>query len=111
MAGRDVFISFCFDDQSIADRIYEALIHAGISCWICTKEIPGGVRYPEYITPAIKASRLVVLLHSENVFLSEEIKSEIGIAYNSQKLIYPFRIDMSPYNAFLEYRLSGGDIN
>lgn len=39
----DVFISFSFKDQSVADRIVNHLTNLyGISCWICTEEIRAG---------------------------------------------------------------------
>ncbi len=50
----DVFISFSFKDQGLAEALVNILSSKhGISCWICTRDIEGGKRYKKLIPEAI----------------------------------------------------------
>ena len=104
----DVFISFSFEDQKKAEEIVNVLTSEyGISCWICTRDIDGGKRYKRLIPDAIRAAKVVVFLQSEDAVASKEIPKEIGLAFDSDKTIIPFRIDQAPLQGDLEYDLYG----
>ncbi len=108
--AHDVFISFSFEDQSVAETIVNELTSKyGISCWICTRDIDGGKRYKRLIPEAIRASKLVVFVQSETALGSKEIPKEIGIAFDEDKIIIPFKIDQSILKGQgdLEYDLYG----
>lgn len=104
----DVFISFSFADQAIAEDIVNILTSKyGISCWICTREVDGGKRYKRLIPDAIRESNVVVFLQSEDAVESKEIPKEIGIAFDADKTIIPFKLDQAQLKGDMEYDLYG----
>lgn len=104
----DVFISFSFADQKKAEEIVNVLTSEyGILCWICTRDIDGGRRYKRLIPDAIRSAKVIVFLQSEDAVASKEIPKEIGLAFDSDKTIIPFRIDQAPLQGDLEYDLYG----
>ncbi len=106
--SHDVFLSFSFADQPAAEEIVNALTTKyGITCWICTREIDGGARYKRLIPEAIRTAKVVVFLQSETAVKSKEIPKEIGLAFDSDKTIIPFKIDSAPLQGDLEYDLYG----
>lgn len=106
----DVFISFSFDDQKIAEDIVNRLSnHYGISCWICTREVNGGDEYKEEIVNAIEEAQVVVVVHSKHAADSKEIPKEIGIAFDDGKKIIPFLVDSHKMRGSLKYDLQGKD--
>ena len=106
--SHDIFISFSFVDQCIAEEIVNVLTSRyGFSCWICTREIAGGNRYKALIPRAIDESRAVVFIQSENALESREIPKEIGLAFEADKPIIPFKIDQSQPQGDLRYDLYG----
>ena len=63
----DVFISYSFADQTIADRVLNTLINTyRIHPWICTRDIGGGVDYKKEIVRAIRECKVFVFLQSKN---------------------------------------------
>ena len=106
--AHDVFISFSFSDQKIAEHIVNVLTSKyDISCWICTRDIDAGKRFKALIPDAIRASKVVVFLQSENSVESKEVPKEIGIALDSDKLIIPFKLDQAQLKGGIEYDLYG----
>lgn len=106
--AHDVFVSFSFADQADAEEIVNTLTtDYGITCWICTRDINGGARYKRLIPEAIRAAKVVVFLQSESAVESKEIPKEIGMAFDWDKTIIPFKLDSAPLHGDLEYDLYG----
>ncbi|MBP3371300.1 MAG: toll/interleukin-1 receptor domain-containing protein [Clostridia bacterium] len=106
--SHDIFISFSFADQQMAEEIVNTLTSKyGFSCWICTRQVEGGRRYKALIPQAIDEARVVVFLQSENALTSKEIPKEIGIAFDADKIIIPFKIDQAQPQGDLRYDLYG----
>lgn len=106
--SHDIFISFSFVDQRVAEEVVNALTSQyGFSCWICTRDIAGGNRYKALIPRAIDESRAVVFIQSENALESREIPKEIGLAFDADKPIIPFKIDQAQPQGDLRYDLYG----
>lgn len=104
----DVFISFSFQDQEQAEEIVNILSSKyGISSWICTRDIDGGRRYKSLIPEAIDAAQVVVFIQSENSLSSKETPKEIGMAFDGDKTIIPFKIDKAQPQGDLRYDLYG----
>ena len=104
----DVFISFSFKDQSLAENIVNILSSTyGISCWICTRDIDGGKRYKKLIPEAIDNAKVVVFLQSSSSIESKEIPKEIGMAFDADKTIIPFKLDDAKLTGALRYDLYG----
>ena len=79
----------------------------GFSCWICTRDIDGGKRYKALIPRAIDEARAVVFIQSENALASKEIPKEIGMAFDADKTIIPFKLDQAQPQGDLRYDLYG----
>lgn len=106
--SHDVFISFSFRDQRLAENIVNILSSAyGISCWICTRDIDGGKRYKKLIPEAIDNAKVVVFLQSSSSIESKEIPKEIGMAFDADKTIIPFKLDDAKLTGDLRYDLYG----
>ena len=79
----DVFLSY--HEQSageLAERIEDALDAAGISAWFARRDLPFGGNFAREIPSQIHACRLFLLLLTEDVYHSEHIESEVGIAFS-----------------------------
>ncbi len=106
--SHDIFISFSFADQKTAEEIVNELTSKyGFSCWICTRDIDGGKRFKALIPQAIDEARVVVFIQSESALASREIPKEIGMAFDANKTIIPFKLDMAQPQGDLRYDLYG----
>lgn len=106
--AHDIFISFSFADQDVAEEIVNTLTSKyGFSCWICTRDIEGGRRYKALIPQAIDDARAVVFIQSANALASREIPKEIGMAFDADKTIIPFKLDQAQPQGDLRYDLYG----
>lgn len=106
--NHEVFISFSFKDQNIAEKLVNILTSRyGITCWICTRELEGGSLYKAEIPDAIDTAKVVVFMQSKNSIESREVPKKIGIAFDMEKTIIPFRLDETPLKAELRYDLYG----
>lgn len=102
----DVFVSFSFKDEKSAEYIVNQLTNIyNIKCWICTHDIRGGENYKDKIYNAIKESKVVVFLQSENSIASDEVPKEIANALKLNKLVIPFILDESKLVGGLAYDL------
>ncbi len=105
----DIFISYSRKDSSVAKAICAVLNEANVSYWINVDGIYSGENYKDSIVKAIKSSKIVLFLSSENSNKSSHVAKEIGIADKYNKVIIPVRLDMSAYNPKMDYDLSGID--
>lgn len=105
----DVFISFSSKDRSEAEDIVKILNEKyGLTCWICVEDIHGGQRYKRLIPQAIRDSGVVVFIQSKNAIRSKEIPKEIGLAFDEDIDIIPYKIDTASLKgAEIEYDLYG----
>ncbi len=104
--GHDVFVSFSFSDQKIAQYVVDELSDKyNISCWICTSEILAGEHYKSVIVDAIESSKLVLFIQSEHSIASKEVPKEIAISLDNGKTVIPFVIDEAELVGDLEYDL------
>lgn len=102
----EVFISFSFKDQAIAETIVNQLLNKyHISCWICTQDIRAGENYKKTIVKAINDAKVLLMIQSESSMLSTEVPKEVSIALNKNKTVIPFVIDNSELSEDLEYDL------
>lgn len=105
--AHDIFISFSFADQKIAEEIVNQLQGKyGISCWICTHDIQAGANYKEAIVTAITEAKAFVLVQTVNAMNSTEVPKETSLAMTRQKVIIPFTLDDSVLPPKFEYDLA-----
>ena len=105
----DVFISYSRKDSEIVKAIYEWLGKAGYKCWLDVDGMFSGVSYKKVIVDAIKRSKVLLFMSSENSNKSLNVVSEISIAMKYGKKIIPVRLDMSPYSESIEYDILNHD--
>jgi hypothetical protein len=90
--NHDVFVSHAHKDKSIADAISEKLKSAGLKCWITPRDLSMREDWTEATRKAIAASRVVVVVLSENADAVSHIEREIAHAFYARRIIIPFRL-------------------
>ena len=107
--NKEVFISYSRKDINMVKRIYEWLEKAGVMCWLDVDGMYSGVSFKKVIVDAIKQSKVLLFMSSENSNLSRNVISEVSLAMEYGKKIIPVRLDMSPYSESIEYDLVNHD--
>jgi hypothetical protein len=90
--AHDVFISHARKDKKIADAICEKLESAEMRCWIAPRDISPGEDWTDATRKAIRSSRVMVLVFSENANAAPHIEREIAHAFYTGRTIIPFRL-------------------
>ena len=106
---KDIFISYSRKDSDIVKQIYEWLEKAGYKCWMDINGMFSGISYKKVIVDAIKRSKVLLFMSSENSNKSRNVVSEVSIAMEYEKKIIPVRLDMSPYSESIEYDIINHD--
>ena len=106
---KDIFISYSRKDSDIVKQIYEWLEKAGYNCWLDIEGMFSGISYKKVIVDAIKRSKVLLFMSSENSNKSRNVVSEVSIAMEYNKKIIPVRLDMSPYSESIEYDIINHD--
>jgi TolB-like protein/Flp pilus assembly protein TadD len=101
-----VFISYASQDVAVADRIVETLERHGLKCWIAPRDVVPGESYAGAIVHAIDATKVIVLVLSENAASSQHVLREVERASSKRHPVVAFRIDAAPMPADLEYFLN-----
>ncbi len=101
MANAKVFISHSSKDRKIARTICTALENRGIKCWIASRDVGPGENFQEAIVRAIRATKVMVLVFTENANNSGEIKKELALASRYNLVVIPARAEsVVPSEAF-----------
>ncbi len=106
---KNIFISYSRKDTEIVKAIYEWLERAGVKCWLDVDGMFSGVSYKKVIVDAIKRSKVLLFMSSENSNRSRNVVSEVSIAVEYGKKIIPVRLDMSAYSESIEYDIINHD--
>jgi predicted lactoylglutathione lyase len=106
---KDVFISYSRKDSETVKQIYEWLEKSGYKCWLDVDGMFSGISYKKVIVDAIKRSKVLLFMSSENSNKSRNVVSEVSIAVEYGKKILPVRLDMSPYSESIEYDIVNHD--
>jgi len=91
--AHDVFISYSTQDKPAADAVCATLEKNGVRCWIAPRDIMPGADWGGSIVHAIRTSRLLLLVFSNNANESNQIKREIETAASAGVTIVPLRIE------------------
>ncbi len=101
----DVFISYSNKDKEVADAVCHFLEQQGITCWIAPRDVTTG-SYASAIVDAIKNSKLMVLIFTNNANFSKHVKRELELSVKNDVTIQPIRTeDVEPISE-LEYYIS-----
>jgi hypothetical protein len=109
LAAVDVFICFSSKNQPIAERVLSELESEGLRCWISSRNLKPNdhSNYWNTIEAAIKRSKVLVVISSEDAMLSPDVIKEIDIANDNQKKLIEFKIDDSKHTSFFKYSFDG----
>jgi hypothetical protein len=102
----DVFISYSSSDELAAESVCRVLERNKIRCWIAPRDIPAGEPWDNAIIDGIKATSIMVLIHSSNANGSDQIKRELHLAHSRKKVLIPLRIEAVHPDDELEYILA-----
>lgn len=106
---KDIFISYSKKDTEIVKALYEWLEKAGYRCWQDVDGMFSGVSYKKVIVDAIKRSKVLLFMSSENSNKSRNVVSEVSVAVEYGKKIIPIRLDMTSYSESIEYDIINHD--
>ena len=104
--AHDVFVSHSVKDAEVAEAIVARLEAGSIRCWVGPRDVGPGADWCESIIDAIKSSRIMILVFSQNANASRQIKREVERADGKGVYTIPFRIDDIEPTKSLEYFLS-----
>ena len=112
----DVFISYSRKDYvdelknvipgNVVSKIKGALSKANISYWFDEDGIYSGNEFTEKIVSNIEVSTIFLFLSTRNANASPWTSKEIACADELGKYIIPIRIDKSPYNKKVLFRIA-----
>lgn len=112
----DVFISYSRKDyvdeqnniipDNAVSKIKEALTEAGFTYWHDEEGVYYGDKFIEKIVKNIETSRIFMFMSSKNSSESTWITKEIACADEFGKPIIPVRIDRTPYNKKVMFRIA-----
>ena len=101
----DVFICHSSKDKEIADATCHFLEQSGIKCWIAPRDVSTG-SYASSIVDAIKNSKLMVLIFTNNANFSKHVKRELELSVKNNVTIQPIRTEDVEPTPELEYYIS-----
>lgn len=103
---KTVFISHSSIDHPFANRLCELFEQNDISCWIAPRDIPFGNVWSSEIADAIRGSKLMIFIYSDNSNKSTQVLREITLAEQNGVRIIAVRVSDSTCNDALNYYLS-----
>ncbi|HET7762786.1 MAG TPA: TIR domain-containing protein [Phycicoccus sp.] len=104
--SHDVFICHSSKDRTLANAICAKLEANRIRCWIAPRDVVPGTEYAQAIVEAIGASRLTVLVFSENANRSPHVHRELERTASHGIPILPFRVEDVVPAPSVEYFIS-----
>lgn len=91
-----VFVSYAHEDSSFVNRLSNDLLDLGYPIWQDTLNLRGGVNWENELLQAIDDCTHMLLIWSANTEASGYVKTEIGRAQSTGKIIVPLLISGDP---------------
>jgi TIR domain-containing protein len=104
--GPQVFISYSHLDERTVEQLVQKIEQAGCAVWIDRKS-KGLQRYAGPIVRAIRESRLVALMCSQNAFTSDHVIREVYLAGDFKKPFLIFHLDPTEFPDDIIYFVTG----
>ena len=103
----DVFISYSRKDTETAEKIFQTLTQAGLTCFIDRAGISGGADFPTVLSNAILSSRQLQFVASEHSYASDFTQNELTFAISEKgsQFVFPLIIDGSELPTTLRFLL------
>lgn len=102
--AHDVYLSYEEKDLETALDVCETLESNGLKCWMKNRDVDDDNRVKAIIN-AIKQTRMVLVILSENSKTSKFINNEVNEAFDADKSFLVYYIDESELEGSLEYFL------
>jgi TolB-like protein/tetratricopeptide (TPR) repeat protein len=102
----EVFISYASADLGVANRVCSFLESQGVACWIAPRNVRPGDLYADAIVQGINASRLLVVILSQNAASSGHVLREVERAAAKNRPLISVRVGPVVLPPALEYFLS-----
>ena len=106
VATTQVFVSYSHEDLAAVDRLVQQIEGMGYAVWI-DRLATGSQRYAAPIVRAIRTSKLVALMCSQNAFSSDHVVREIYVAGDLRKPFIAFQLDQSDIPDDVLYFVTG----
>jgi hypothetical protein len=101
-----VFVSYSHKDVETVEQLVRQIKGMGYSVWI-DQQVTGPQRYAKQIVGAIRTSKVVALMCSQNAFTSDSVIREINVAGDMKKPFIAFQLDLSEFPDEVLYFVSG----
>jgi TIR domain len=101
-----VFVSYSRQDAQTVEQLVKQIEELGYAVWI-DRQLTGSQRYAGPIVTAIRQSRLVALMCSQNAFASDHVIREVYLAGDYKKPFIVFQLDSTEFPDELRYFVSG----
>lgn len=102
-----VFVSYARTDRRAVERVAQELVAAGHEAWIDVDDIPAGESWRSSIVRSIARSDAVVVFLSPASAASRQIATEVNLATESGKRIFPVMFGDAQMSEELRYNLAG----
>lgn len=98
--AHDIFISYTTEPElspQVANGIVQELESRGIRCWIAPRDLDAGEDYMAQLSNRVSESKALILVFTDEANHSPHVKREVGLAFENEVQIIPFRIqDVQP---------------
>ena len=105
--AHDIFISYSSRNATVADAVCARLEAERIRCWYAPRDIETGTNWAASIDTAIRESRALVLIFTDESNASKQVLREINLAANRGLPIIPLRLTAADPIDDLRYYLTG----
>ena len=103
----DVYICYSTNDKETAGNVCKALEFNNLRCWIAPRDIRAGDNVFEQMYNAIRNSKCMVLILSQEAVNSNSIISEVDAAFSTGIPILIFNIDSTSCDGQLGFFIKG----
>jgi hypothetical protein len=101
-----VFVSYSRQDGGTVDQLVKQIEQMGYTVWI-DRQSTGSQRYAAPIVRAIRTSKIVALMCSQNFFASDHVIREVYVAGDYKKPFIAFQLDPTEFPDEVLYFVSG----
>jgi TIR domain len=101
-----VFVSYSHQDGRAVEQLVQQIEQLGYAVWI-DRQSAGSQRYAAPIVRAIRTSKLVALMCSQNAFASDHVIREVYVAGDYKKPFIAFQLDSTEFPDEVLYFVSG----
>jgi hypothetical protein len=102
--AHDVYLSYDEGDLDTALEVCKTLESEGLKCWMKNRDVDGDNRVRSIIK-AIKSTKLLLLIHSENSKTSDFINNEVNEAFDAERSILVYFSDDAKLEGNLKFFL------